>query len=78
VSSVPQTHPPLRGAKRWRNWCDEPPYLSHTLVEAWRREWPEAEIIDIRRMHPAMNVADLYWCPLSEPVLEPETRKAGK
>lgn len=75
VTSVPQTHPPYRGTKRWRNWCYEAPYFDHTLVEAWRQGWTEAEVIDIRRMHPAMNVAGLYWCPLSEPRLEPEVKR---
>lgn len=74
MSSVPQTHPPYRGTKRWRHWLDESPVLSHTLVETWRRGWDNAEVIDIRTMHPAMNVAGLYWCPLSEPVLEPEAQ----
>lgn len=75
ITSVPQTHAPYRGAKRWRDWCWEPPYFSHTLVEAWRPEWRDAEVIDIRTMHPLMNVAGLYWCPLSAPVLEPEAQR---
>lgn len=75
ITSVPQTAPPFRGAKRWRDWCYESPALTHTLVEVWRRGWDDAETIDIRAMHPATNVAGLYWCPLSEPELEPEARR---
>lgn len=71
-TSVPQTHPPFRGAKRWRDWCYEPPYFSHSLVEAWRLGWDDAEVIVVCDLNQAMNVAGLLWCPLSRPVIEPE------
>jgi hypothetical protein len=75
TASVPTTHPPIRGNKRWRNWLHEPPdWISgrHTLVECWRQGWPDAETLDIRTLPPWFNLAGIYWCPLSQPNLEPE------
>jgi hypothetical protein len=70
-TSVPQTGSPGGG---WRYWCDMawPSPYQHALVEAWRHEWQSVEVLRLADMHPAMNVAGLYWRPLQPPRLEPE------
>jgi hypothetical protein len=68
MAIVPQTVPPGRG---WRHWGDTHPSPS-AVVEAWRREWQCVEVLRLADMHPAMNVAGLYWRPLQPPRLEPE------
>lgn len=69
ITSVPQTHPPGNG---WRDWmyscCDRDggPYRHH-LIEAWRREWQQVEVLRMSDLHPATNVAGLYWRPVQPP-----------
>jgi len=71
-TSVPQTHPPGTG---WRDWMHQPPY-GIPMVEAWRRSWQRVEVLQPDNLHPAMNVAGLWWRPVSGPLHEPEVRTA--
>jgi hypothetical protein len=56
---------PVGGWSGWKPWIECPPY-AHAVVEAWRYEWQKSEIIEPMRMHPAMNVAGLYWKPVAD------------
>lgn len=58
TTSVPQTHPPGTG---WQQWLYVSPYR-HRLVEAWRRDWQEIEVIPTMGC-PAINVDGLWWRP---------------
>ena len=69
-TSVPQTHPPGTG---WMDWCWTPPPYGR-LVETWRREWQDVEVLRVGDQDPLFNVANLYWRRLSRPRLEPEVR----
>lgn len=74
LTSVPQTHPPGDG---WRDWLysslvpSQSPYAHH-MVEVWRRSWQRVDVLRPADMHPAMNVAGLYWRPMQRPKMEPE------
>ena len=45
----------------WRPWAHSPPPLDWLHLEIWRREWPGPIIVTPAEIHPAMNVAGLYW-----------------
>jgi hypothetical protein len=51
----------LDPAEGWRTYLGTPPPLDWRYLELWRREWPGTRIVSRDEMHPAMNVADLYW-----------------
>jgi hypothetical protein len=75
-TSVPQTHAPGTG---WRDWCSsiyDPDWgvYRHRMVEAWRVGWQDVEVLRLDNLHPAFNVAGLWWRPLSAPKLEPEVK----
>lgn len=38
------------------------PY-DYSEIELWREGWDSPQLIDPARMHPAMNVFDLWWRP---------------
>ena len=66
VPSIPRmTDEPVGGWSGWRPWIGCLPY-AYSVVEAWRYEWQKSEIIEPMKMHPAMNVAGLYWKPVAE------------
>lgn len=50
------------GDADWRLYLDQPPQQRDCLLELWRREWG-AETHFARRcdLHPAFNIANLYW-----------------
>lgn len=62
----------------WMDWRESvwlghesSPY-QHTLIEAWRPGWQDVEVLRVSDLHPAFNVAGLFWRPVQRPVLEPE------
>jgi hypothetical protein len=68
MTSVPTTVPPGTG---WRSWGDSNPYRFQ-MVEAWSGGWMEPEVLRPREMHPATNVAGLFWRPVQAARHEPE------
>jgi hypothetical protein len=60
-TSVPQTRPPGTG---WNKWQWRRP--THLIVETWRREWQEIKVVDVRELHPAVNIWDLHWRPVAQ------------
>jgi hypothetical protein len=41
----------------------QPPQL-YAGIEIWRHGWLEPVVVEPRTLHPAMNVAGLYWRPI--------------
>jgi hypothetical protein len=69
--------PPGKNWLRWDNGGmplqpEGPSPYRHRLVEVWRAEWSEVEVLRISDLHPATNIHGLYWRPLPAPRLEPE------
>ena len=42
---------------------DKSPYAWHQ-VEIIRMEWDSSQVVTVCEIHPAMNVAGLYWRPI--------------
>ena len=59
MNTVPDVQP-----TPWRDFCWDGPYGKvppNEEIEVLRNEWNAPHRIRLCDMHPAMNVADLYW-----------------
>lgn len=64
-ASVPSTRPPV-GFKPWLD-----PYrlimgdqYKYEVVEVWDAYTLQRRMLDMRHLHPAMNIANLWWKPV--------------
>lgn len=65
MTSVPTTKPPV-GFRMWVDPYQIPgPRPNHfKVIEVWRRWSTETYLCEPSQMHPAQNVAGLYWRPI--------------
>lgn len=69
MTSVPQTRPPVGMLPWWHM----PPPLGLDKLEVWREGDMQTRVISRSKMHPAANVANLWW---REPRAQAETSHA--
>lgn len=78
MTSVPQTHPPGSGWRAWDNPYAPDSPLRYRMVEAWRKEWQDVEVLRPRELPPWFNISGLMWRPLPVPLLEPEAATSSQ